>query len=185
MEWWLRAAGIILIALLNVGSVRAQTEAPYFGGYHAPVISDDPPHLRTYPARLPRGTFTPVGSDRTDGAPKKPDEIAASSTGLRAKFDGIWKWRLDFDGHCYGLNTRPMTVKDGQITAVFTSPYVHLVFFSGEIRYDGQASVRILGAFRGVGHGRFTETEASGSIDVGHPEGSCTGTWAAQRVSTN
>ena len=100
-------------------------------------------------------------------------------------FDGTWKWSLDLSGHCYGLVTRPMTIKRGTITAVFTSPYVHLIDFRGNVDHRGYASVRVQGAFKGEGHGRFIGTEAEDYVHVGHPDGDCTGTWSANRISKN
>ena len=37
----------------------------------------------------------------------------------------------------------------------------------------------------GSGRGDFTESEAGRSLVGAHPEGVCTGTWTAHRISTN
>jgi len=147
--------------------------------------SDNAADFKAYLEKFPRGTFAVLARNRIKAMQKTRSAIVASVTNPRARFNGTWKWRLNLDGECDGAQTRPMTVKDGKIKAQISHPYVGVFSFSGFILDDGKASVRMSGAANGKGRGKFTETEARGSIDLAHPDGSCSGTWVANCTAAN
>ena len=147
--------------------------------------SDNAADFEAYLGKFPRGTFAALARNRIKAMQKTRSATVARVTDPRARFNGTWKWRVSLSGECDGAQTRSMTIKDGKIKAQITHPYVGVVSFSGFVLDDGKASVRMGGAANGNGRGEFTETEAKGSIDLAHPDGSCSGTWVANRVSTN
>ena len=147
--------------------------------------SDDRADFEAYLGKYPRGTFAVLARNRIKAMQKTRSVAVAKATDPRARFNGEWKWRMSLDGECDGVRTRTMTVTDGKIKAQVTHPYVGVLSFSGFILDDGKASVRMSGAANGKGRGVFTETEGKGSIDPAHPDGACSGTWVANRTSTN
>ena len=149
--------------------------------------SDNAADFQAYLGKYPRGTFASLARNRIKAMQKTRSAPAqvARATDPREAFDGDWRLSIDFNAECSGARARGLTVKDGKFKAQLTHPLVGLLSFSGFILDDGKASVRISGMANGRGRGTFIADQGKGSINVEHPEGSCSGNWVATRLTTN
>ena len=149
--------------------------------------SKDAGDFEAYLGKYPRGTFAALARNRIKAMQKtrSAPQAVARATDPRERFNGDWRLRMSFNDECSGAQARTMTVKEGKIKAQVTHPLVGVLSFGGFILDDGKASVRMGGAANGQGKGNFSETEGKGSIDLSHPEGSCSGTWVANRIAAN